>query len=62
VWYTDLRKVEVERDYWRDAAVRALGVAKDLTVQGEVTNRVLSKLPDPDSLADEIHQARAVSE
>jgi hypothetical protein len=47
VWHTRLRRIEAERDHWRDMALRLLGVSETLTVQGEVTNDLLTKLPDP---------------
>lgn len=47
VWYTRLRAVEAQRDRWEGIALGALGVAEKLTVQAEVTNEVLTRLPDP---------------
>lgn len=47
VWHTRLTKLEAERDRWQDTALRALGVADKLTVQGEVTTALVASLPDP---------------
>ena len=47
VWHTRLKKIEKERDRWEGIALTALGVADKLTVQAEVTNEVLTRLPDP---------------
>lgn len=47
VWHTRLKKAEAQRDRWEGIALKALGVADKLTVQAEVTNEVLTRLPDP---------------
>lgn len=47
VWHTRLTKLEKDRDEWKDHALRALGVADKLTVQGEVTTALVAQLPDP---------------
>lgn len=47
VWYTDLRKVEKREERWQGIALQALGVADKLTIQAELTNEVLTRLPDP---------------
>lgn len=47
IWHTRLAKVEKERDEWKAHALRALGVADKLTVQGEVTTAIVASLPDP---------------
>lgn len=47
IWHTRLAKVEQERDEWKNHALRALGVADKLTVQGEVTTALVASLPDP---------------
>lgn len=47
VWHTRLRQQEERAARWERIALDALGVAKTLTVQSEVTNDVLSRLPDP---------------
>lgn len=47
VWHTRLKKAEQERDRWEGIALKALGVADKLTVHAEVTNEVLTRLPDP---------------
>lgn len=47
VWHRRLEKVEKERDEWKDAALRALGVADKMTVAGEITTQVMAQLPDP---------------
>lgn len=46
VWFTDARKTEADRDYWRSMALDLLGVTEKLTVHGEVTNEILSSLPN----------------
>ena len=51
VWHQRLRRVEQERDHWRGVALTALGVADKMTVQGEVTAEVLTRLPDPGAQA-----------
>lgn len=48
-WSQRLSTTEVERDHWRDVALRSLGVSEKMTVQGEVTAEVLTRLPDPGS-------------
>jgi hypothetical protein len=52
VWGARLTKAEAQRDRWEQIALRALGVARDLTVQAEVTNEVLTRLPDPNADPD----------
>lgn len=52
IWHTDVRKIEDDRDYWRGMALDLLGVTEKLTVQGEVTNDLLSKLPDASEAGD----------
>jgi len=47
VWHTRLNKAEKERDEWKNLALKALGVADKLTVQGEVTTALVASLPDP---------------
>lgn len=47
VWHKRLRTTEAERDHWRGVALTALGVADKMTVHGEVTAEVLTRLPDP---------------
>ena len=47
VWHTRLRRIEKERDHWRDMAVGLLQTASSLTVTAEVTNDLLTALPDP---------------
>lgn len=47
VWHKRLRLTEQERDHWRGVALTALGVADKMTVHGEVTAEVLTRLPDP---------------
>lgn len=47
VWHTDVEKLERDRDKWQQIALQSLGVADKLTVQAEVTNEVLTHLPDP---------------
>jgi hypothetical protein len=60
IWHTDLQdaknegridlgKVEKERDEWKRIALSLLGVTEKLTVQAEVTNEVMSRLPTPDT-------------
>jgi len=50
-WAERLGKSEERADRWEKTALEALQVAGKLTAQGEVTNAILSKLPDPDSEA-----------
>lgn len=52
IWHTRLAKVERERDEWKAHALRALGVADKLTVQGEVTTALVAQLPDPGARKD----------
>lgn len=47
IWHTRLAKAEADRDRWQETALRALGVADKLTVQGEVTTALVASLPDP---------------
>lgn len=47
IWHKRLQKAEADRDRWQDAALRALGVADKLTIQGEVTTALVAQLPDP---------------
>lgn len=47
VWHTRLRRVEAERDRWQGVALKALGIADQLTVHAEVASEVLTRLPDP---------------
>lgn len=47
IWHTRLRHCEEQRDKWERIALTALGTAEKLTVQAEVTNEVLTRLPDP---------------
>lgn len=47
VWHTDLEKAEARSDKWEGIALKALGTAEKLTVQAEVTNAYLDKIPDP---------------
>lgn len=47
VWHSRLKAVEKQRDQWQDTALRALGVADKMTVAGELTTEVMSRLPDP---------------
>jgi hypothetical protein len=60
IWHTDLQetkagdaanlaKVERERDEWKNIALSLLGVTEKLTVQAEVTNEVISRLPSATS-------------
>jgi hypothetical protein len=60
IWHTDLTsakgdsdktlgKCEKERDEWKHIALSLLGVTEKLTVQAEVTNEVMSRLPTPDT-------------
>lgn len=49
IWHTRLTKAEADRDRWQETALRALGVADKLTVQGEVTTALVASLPDPAS-------------
>lgn len=44
--------LETERDHWRGVALTALGVADKMTVSGEVTAEVLTRLPDPAAAAE----------
>ena len=36
VWHKRLDKAEIERNYWRDIALKALGVAEGVTTAAEV--------------------------
>lgn len=47
VWHKRLRVMEARVEKWEGIALAALGVADKLTVQAEVTNEVLTRLPDP---------------
>lgn len=47
VWHKDLRQVEKRAERWEGIALTALGVADKMTVQAEVANEVLTRLPDP---------------
>lgn len=47
VWHTRLRHLEKDRDRWQGIALQLLGVTEKLTVQAEVTNAVMQRLPDP---------------
>lgn len=47
VWHKRLRVLEKRVERWEGIALTALGVADKLTVQAEVTNEVLTRLPDP---------------
>lgn len=47
VWHTRLKAAERRADRWESIALSSLGVAEKLTVQAEVTNDLLAKLPDP---------------
>ena len=58
VWHTDLEKAEQaadkilgkaerERDEWKNISLSLLGVTEKLTVQAEVTNEVMSRIPTP---------------
>lgn len=49
VWHKRLEKAERDRDRWEGIALRGLGVAENVTVQTELTNELLSNLPDPAS-------------
>jgi hypothetical protein len=61
VWHTDLetfktesagelKGVKEERDEWKRITLQLLGVTEKLTVQAEVTNEVMSRLPSsPDT-------------
>lgn len=53
IWHTRLRKAEADRDRWQGVALNALGVADKLTVQGEVTTKIVAALPDPAARKDE---------
>jgi hypothetical protein len=52
IWHKRLRRAEDERDRWQQTALRALGVADKLTVQGEVTTALVASLPDPAARQD----------
>lgn len=52
IWHTRLRKAEADRDRWQGIALRAMGVADKLTVQGEVTTALVASLPDPAARED----------
>src|SRR5688500_18124756 len=47
IWHKRLTKAEADRDRWQQVALNALGVADKLTVQGEVTTKLVAALPDP---------------
>lgn len=47
VWHKRLRESEKRVAKWEGIALTALGVADKLTVHAEVTNEVLTRLPDP---------------
>lgn len=47
VWHADLAKAEARADRWEGIALQALSTAEKLTVQAEVTNSYLKKIPDP---------------
>lgn len=47
VWHKDLEKAEKRADKWENVALTSLGVADKMTVQAELTNTFLSKIPDP---------------
>lgn len=47
IWHKRLAKAENERDRWQEVALKSLGVADTLTVQGEVTTALVAQLPDP---------------
>jgi hypothetical protein len=60
VWHTDLSEekteaanvlqgVKEERDEWKHITLQLLGVTEKLTVQAEVTNEVISRLPSQPS-------------
>lgn len=52
VWHRRLEHERAQRERWEGIALRSLGVAEKLTIQAEVTNDVLTKLPvglDPES-------------
>lgn len=55
VWHGRLTKVEKQRDRWEGIALTALGVADKMTVQAEVTNEIITRLPDP-AVADAVAQ------
>lgn len=56
IWHKDAEKNEAalteDRNYWRGVAMKLLGVTEKLTVQGEVTNDLLNKLPDASEAGD----------
>lgn len=45
VWHTDLAEVRAQRDRWEGIALTALQAAERLTVHAEVTEKVLSSIP-----------------
>ena len=47
VWHKRLKAAEARADRWEQIALQLLGVTEKLTVQAEVTNEVLTRLPDP---------------
>jgi hypothetical protein len=47
VWHKDLDFERRRADKWEGIALRALGIAEKTTVHAEVTNALISKLPDP---------------
>jgi hypothetical protein len=48
VWRSDMQEVKADRDWWRDIALRSLGVSEKMTVHAEVANEVLAAIPLPD--------------
>jgi hypothetical protein len=63
VWHTDLQEEKAdaekllasavkERDEWKGIALSLLGVTEKLTIQAEVTNEVMSRLPQPPTDTD----------
>ena len=47
VWHKDLKEEKDRSKRWEGIALDALGVADKMTVQAEITNEVLTRLPDP---------------
>lgn len=47
VWHKRLKAEQDARKRWEEIALRSLGVTEKLTVQSELTNDVLTRLPDP---------------
>lgn len=47
VWHKRLKAAEARADRWEQIALTSLGVAEKLTVHAEVSNEVLTRLPDP---------------